>query len=345
MKVLIAGSLHISGADRVRDDFISACRQIGAALARANAEFVVGTMSTNTADRYIVEGAASVEGTHKVWMYRPEHGETPELPVLPDAKGTFEVHHRRLRGPWTASRVPQIQVADCVLLIGGRRGTTLVGYSAVALEKPVLAVGSFGGSAAELWRDLDPFYQRLVSTKKHVGNLREQWSESNAELAVEVLKELLQRRIFTNARRDYYSVSILLLVLVLLAAWVWLFVAPPRPWQASFFVLLAISAFLGTSLRGALAAVLDATDRPRGISVAELNAGLILSFVLALLYLAGSFTFTGDFDAVVTRDAYQRVAVAMGLIGIAAGWLLERVAENLTRWFSRRLPGADDVHS
>ena len=35
------------------------------------------------------------------------------------------------------------------------------------------------------------------------------------------------------------------------------------------------------------------------------------------------------------------VAIAMGLLGIAGGWLLERVAENLTGWLSSRLPHAD----
>jgi hypothetical protein len=40
---------------------------------------------------------------------------------------------------------------------------------------------------------------------------------------------------------------------------------------------------------------------------------------------------------------YQRVAVPMGLLGIAGGWLLARVAENLTGWFSSRLPRADET--
>jgi hypothetical protein len=74
----------------------------------------------------------------------------------------------------------------------------------------------------------------------------------------------------------------------------------------------------------------------------------VLAFALALLYLAGSFTFTGSFKVISstsTIDDYQRVAVPMGLLGIAGDrcGLLERVAENLTGWFSSRLPRADET--
>ncbi|MEZ5593672.1 MAG: hypothetical protein R3F53_24380 [Gammaproteobacteria bacterium] len=216
----------------------------------------------------------------------------------------------------------------------------------MALEKPVLAVACFGGSAAEAWTQFEPFYERLSTTRERVGSLREKWQPGNDEIVVNVLTELVRRKIFSRTHLATDAVP-LLLNMALFAAWVWLFVAPPKPLQASFFALLAVSAFLGTALRGSLRVVVDPTAGPsRSELIAEFSAGLVLAFALALLYLAGSFTFTGDFNAIssnsttVTVD-YQRVAVAMGLLGIAGGWLLERVAENLTGWFGSRLPSAD----
>lgn len=346
MRVLIIGSLNYDGAENVREDFISACRQLGAALAREKVEFVIGAGMShpNTADKYIIEGASDVSGTYKVWIFQPEGGSTPTLPVGDNVRAHFIPYYKRLRGPWVAGRVPQIQAVDVVLMIGGSRGSAQVGYSAVALEKPVLAIGSFGGSASELWPQFEPFYQRLGSLRDQVGNLREAWHPQNAELAVKTLNQLIRRRAF---RRNDSGPSLILfgLNVALFALWVWLFVHPPRPWQAAFFALLAVSAFLGTALRSSLHVVLDPTEhKSREAVIAELSAGLVLAFALALLYLAGSFTFTGKFEVITDNsplDSYQRVAVAMGIIGVVGGWLLERVAASLTRWFGDRMPGAD----
>lgn len=347
MKVLIVGSLHHDRAESAKGAFVAACKEMGAALARAGFEFVVGSTSPNTADRWVLEGAASIEGTHRVFVFRPDDGPTPKLPADEAAKGTFIVSYRRLRGPWAGGRVAQIQAADCVLMIGGARGTAQVGYSAMALEKPVLAVACFGGSAADTWTQLEPFYDRLSVTREQVGNLREEWQAGNDEIVVQVLGELLRRKIFTRKRLAADALP-LLLNTGLFAIWVWLFVAPPEPLQASFFALLAVSAFLGTALRGSLRSVVDpAEGRSRSGLIAEFSAGLLVAFALALLYLAGSFTFTGGFrvsspSSTSPIDDYQRVAVAMGLFGVAGGWLIERVAQNLTNWFSSRLPGADE---
>jgi hypothetical protein len=88
--------------------------------------------------------------------------------------------------------------------------------------------------------------------------------------------------------------------------------------------------------------VLDPTaTRSREALVAEINAGLFLAFALALLYLGGSVTFTGKYQTISSLSDYQRVAIVAGLSGIAGGWLIERVAETLTRWFSARLSNSE----
>jgi hypothetical protein len=344
MKVLIVGSLNYPEGKQLANEFIEACHAIGAQLALAGAEFVVGSSNPGTADRYVLEGAATVPGTHRVWIFRPDDGDTPELPAG-DAKTKFVRYHKRIRGPWAAGRLPQMESADAVVLIGGARGTTQVAYAAIALGKPAVSIGSFHGAAEELWDQLESFYLRAGRIRDEIGNLREKWQPEYAELVVRALTVLVRRGAF---RRSDPRAALLILILnvLLFAAWVWLFVNPRFPLQAAIFALLAVAAFLGTSLRVALRAVIDPSEqKTTDVVLAELSAGLVLAFGLAMLYLAGSFTFTGKFQPFSSPspdDDYRRVAVGMTIIGIAGGWLLERVAERLSRSIGSRLDRADD---
>lgn len=346
MRVLIVGSLNHREEDASTTDFADACRAIGAQLATEGIELVVGSSGARTADKYILEGAASVPGTHKVWVYRTEDGETPIMPQTDTNKTTLTCFYKRLRGPWAAGRVPQIQAADAILLIGGARGTAQVGYAAAALGRPALAVGGFGGAAEELWPQLQPFYERAGRIADEIGNLREKWKPEYAELTVRALKILVRRGVFKRSNTQGSALT-LILNIFLFTAWVWLFVDPPIQLHASIFALLAVSAFLGTALRVALRGVLDpAEQKTAEVVLAELSAGLVLAFALAMLYLAGSFTFTGKFQPFANvnevGEDYRRVAVGMTVIGIAGGWLLERVAERLTRSFGQRLAEDDE---
>jgi hypothetical protein len=346
MKVLIAGSMGDNLAPESQAAFMQACRELGVALARTGAEFVIGSSNTSTADRYVMEGAATVEEKHKVWIFRPEKGDNVELPPTDQTKTKLNPYYKRLRGPWAAGRISQVQAADAVVLIGGVRGTAQVGYTAVALNKPTLTIGSFGGAAADLWEFVEPFYARLGSSADDVGALREPWrGVESADLSVRLLREIVQRRVFSRPATIGPLLQ-LLFNLLLLTLWVWLFCEPPLTWDATMFGLLALSAILGSSLRSALRAVTDPNDtKSREVVVAELSAGLVLSFALAMLYLAGSFTFTGTFQPFKpdsTVDDFRRVAVGMTVIGLTGGWLLERVAERVHSWLGDRLDEESD---
>src|SRR5215813_3331131 len=107
MKVLIVGSTHNEPTKSTRDAFITACREIGAALARAKIEIVIGSASPNSADRYVLEGVASVEGRHKVWILRPNSRDTPLQHDIDEFGQRIEVVQKRLQGSWSAGRVPQ----------------------------------------------------------------------------------------------------------------------------------------------------------------------------------------------------------------------------------------------
>jgi len=345
MKILIVGSTHTAAVAAKREEFIAACRQIGAALARAGMDIVIGSDSESAADRYVFEGVASVKGHHRVWVLRPEHGEMPFLDKAALLSNDIEIFPKRLKGRWSAGRVPQILAADAVLLIGGAGGTLTAGFVAPALERPVLAIASFGGAAAQLWPELEPYYSQLGELRNSVDRLREQWNPAYADLTANVLKELIKRGIFKTKPRMPLGIYMPSLV-VLLFFWVYLFARPfPNP-TYSLFGMLSIAGLLGTFLRNNLRLVFDPSARFSWNELfIEIGAGLILGFTLALLYLAGSLTIFGGTQAVTlstnsVSGGFQRDAVVMTLLGMGGGLMIEQAAERVRGWFSKALVAA-----
>lgn len=337
MKILIVGSSEIDGNETVQTGFDSACRQLGSALARARHTVIVASDQQETADRHVVLGANDVEGRHDVLVMRPTRGDTPfnnERASLSNIHFTF----KRVQASWAVGRIYQIREADAVIMIGGARGTAQVGYTAPALEKPVLAIGSFGGAAKQAWEEyLEADYGRLGFfdarfLKGKLASLEENWEESMAELAVEAVEELIKRNPYRSERK-VPQVVLVALQLLFYASWVGLFVSPTHS-TVSFFLLLTVSALLGTGLRTVLRSIRETKYQ---MTVRRLLneglTGLLLAFGLSLFYLAGAITITGDTNlAKITTDTdFQRIAVSLSILGFAAGFLIERVTERLTQ--------------
>jgi len=342
MKVLIVGSTHNLAPDVTREGFIQACRDIGTSLAEAGVEIVIGSDGENTADRYVLEGVAKVAGKHKVWVLRPASEDTPfaDRPAWLNEQIVFK--YSRLHGPWSAGRVPQILAADSVLLIGGGKGTAGSGYVAPALERPVLAIASFGGGAAELWPYLERYYSQLGELSDQVGALRERWQTKNADLAVRVLKDLVRRQLFRRSPRLPIGIYLVLLLLCL-GGWVALFAFPPPNHTAwPFFAMLGVAGILGTLLRNNLRLIFDHTAVFSWDElIIEIGAGLILGFALSLLYFVGVVTITGGTDSVLSPSQvkpgdFQRVAIVMTLLGIGGGLMIEQAADRVQGWFTER---------
>lgn len=341
IKVLIAGSTNYEGSDDSKELFISACKELGAALTKAGFEIVVRSSNLKTADRYVVEGASEVDGRHKVLVLTSDERETPFKEDIPKLEERINFRYRRIRGPWAAKRVSQVLSADAVIIMGGGKGTATVGYIAPALKRPILAIASFGGSASELWAELEPYYDRLGQLKDELPNLHEHWQSSHADLAVQAVREMINRRLFKSDSRAP-SVFLLLIQLTLFAAWVWLFANPIGSKVITFFLLLAVAAFLGTGLRNSLRLVFEPTAEFSWDRILnELTAGILLTYGLALIYLTGGLVITGNLRFVESLSEesgdYQRVAVTMSILGFAGGFLIERAADSLKSWLAGHL--------
>lgn len=342
-KILVVGSMRdLEG--KVQKDFQQACRSIGAALGRRGHEIIIGSERPVTADRYVVEGLASVDGKrHRVWVIRPDDGGYPFSGSELEKTGRIELCSERLRSGWSAGRVPQILAADVVLLIGGSTGGLTAGQVAPALQKPILAVASFGGAAKELWPDLAPFYRRLGKMSTRVSNLCGVWQPDQAELVVDALEALVRRNPFRTTPRlplGFYMFSLV----ALLATWVWLFtmqLTDRSQIPLVFFSMLGVAGLLGTMLRNNLRLMNDPTATFSWNELAiELGAGLILAFALALLYLVGAIAIKdADSPSLLPTgpDNFQRVAVIMTLLGLGGGLMIEQASRRVRGWYLERL--------
>ncbi len=179
MRVLVIGSLpgHVPGADQAIPADVplsGAGRALGWALAEQNCRAIIGSASPRTIDPYIVEGYTEYclehpdESRHievhfptslDSISYEPTFGDTPpNLHLLKfDHYADSSSPHR-----WIVSHFEALRVANVLLIIGGGVSTRLLGSYAASSRFPVVAIGEYGGSAAEVYMQVRHTYQGAI---------------------------------------------------------------------------------------------------------------------------------------------------------------------------------------
>jgi hypothetical protein len=102
--------------------------------------------------------------------------------------------------------------------------------------------------------------------------------------------------------------------------------------------LLYISTAVGTGLRLLVAFQGNQLTRLTGLAVAiELVVALSVAFGLALFYLIGSISFTGQVTMLGSDSKnFPTIAVTMSLLGLAAGYLvpIDKLRDRLHKIFA-----------
>jgi hypothetical protein len=331
MKVLVTGSKRHMDATAEQDAhrFEEACRQMGKRFVEHGHTLIVGTDDRLDADYFFVEGANEVAGKHLVDVSRPEEDERP-TPYNAERETKFtniDFRFTRRKGEWTAALVHALGRADVLLLIGGRTTAMATGYSAEALQKPVLAIPSFGGAAQAVWQEVSRYYRSCGITEYEEGALREAWNTDTAEIAVRSAESLVKNNPF-HSKDKRAEIGMTIATLILIALWVALF---RRPWEIgkdiAFYAMLMIAAMLGTALRSTLRLVRDEIIdlNPRMLMI-EARAGILIAFGFAILYLAGGFIITGAFVSLTTDQDFMRVAITISILCFASALHLHEAA-------------------
>jgi hypothetical protein len=337
MRILIVGS---STETNPPANFQTACRDIGAALARGGHTIIIGSDGPQTADRYVAEGANSVGGKHDVIVYRPPEQEPLHDPGESDVPFANEIalfpnlnfQYKFRPGSWAVAHTAGIREADAAIIIGGKRSSELVGQIAPILGKPVLALPMFGGAGQSIWNNLEGVYgfsdkqkqQLLVRGQDSLGNTVEG-----------LIRDLARKRLFTDSQGSVLVVCAGLLACMIL--WVGVFLIGNRgiidP-TAAVFLLLALSALMGTGLRVTVGVLNDPVYKVETLKIAaEATTALLLSLGFVLLYYVGSYVLLGELKEPTPPKDFHRTAVTLSLVAMAVSYLLERS----TRVFSERI--------
>lgn len=345
MKVLVVGSRAKEqtslGAGSQADPFQAVCLDLGAALANARHELVLGSEAEHTADAHVARGASAeaLKANRRVrcW-YLPRTA--PSHPPFADLSGLEVIVKNPTRPDWESVSAQQVELADAVLTVGGSRRTRTAAYLAMAQRKPLVAIASQGGASKDISEDVKSLLGGDPDVRRRFDELAGKFGAEEAEAAVRLLVELSHR---PARRRPLLPAKwfLLALALVLLAAWVRTFAAPWPDGVAAFFLLSGLAALLGTVLRNVLRVVFDPTAEVTWTRLQhDAAAGVLLGFLLLLVYLAGAALVAGEGQTALPPGGdgrFHEVAVLVSLLGTTGGLLIEEVAERLRKLLIDRL--------
>jgi len=141
-----------------REEFESACKVLGKELARRGQTIIVGGEAASTADYHVVRGVLEIlEGVRPekamIEVIRPADENGTYLSLAAANPGVFGFH-LQTHSRWTEAHLLTVREADCVLVVGGMKLSYHAGLAAIVARKPLVPVGSFGGAASRLLRDL-----------------------------------------------------------------------------------------------------------------------------------------------------------------------------------------------
>lgn len=341
MIVLISGSARENTFTGDKNIFEKACEEIGKALAKKGHQIVVGSEEDWTADLHVVKGYCSVKNIEnlKVYAHRSKDQAIPYGKIERSSSHvTFE--HRKCNGDWDVNRVEQVATSDCVLLIGGSRGTLQSGFVAPTLQKRVVAVTCFGGAAQTVWERIEARYCNDEKILELTRQLESDWTTGKENTVVDLIEIITWKNPYI--KRNYFPhLTYLLTVFLLSGVWLYVFSNQIFSNTISLFVLMAIAANLGTSVKNALSYLYSNNGIVKwDLLLMEAGSALVVGMGLTWAYFVFQGTLTGNFDfSGIDKNAdFQRVSILMSLVGLFSGVMLNESSNSLKNLFDKTIP-------
>jgi len=185
--IAIIGSVDIQRSDydppiRNSPQAPAAGRALGKALAEAEYPILVFSSSPNYLECHIVDGyvqSGKAKPKSIIMLYPRQkdpniHGEFPEQQTSPALFDQRTDSHPR----WEASYYQSLPGVDGLLVLGGGRATLIMGLMALADKVPIVSLGTFGGSAEEIWAMMGDKNWIDTADRQEMG--RGGWSDDSA---------------------------------------------------------------------------------------------------------------------------------------------------------------------
>jgi hypothetical protein len=314
----------------------AACRELGAALARAGCDLLVFSSSAAYIEHEVVHGyagASTVAAPGRI-VARPTKNNAVSFDLSEDTAVEVQVEPDT-GGEWELPYYRSMLRSDGILLVGGSQSTRIAGIMAIVMEVPLLPVATFGGGASQVWVNLDKQRNDVVDTD--ITAMGQPWMADSATRLVAGLLAQRQRRYERmwrarqSARRESWSGGVGLVVA--LAALCASLVTIPLsdgggPAQPRSLALLLAGPMIAAIAGGIIRNSFGTPAQWGSAAVRGLGAGVVvvpLYILSQLLTVADLFV---DFDA-------RRLLFFVIPLGFAAGFTFDLIYE--------RLRAADDL--
>jgi hypothetical protein len=313
--------------------------ELGRELAKAGFRILVYFSAPTMLEAPVVKGYVASENARpgSIQVRYPLHGQKPAFPEQLTHGQLFD--WRPDSGPdWEMSFYQSLKEVDGILLVGGAQSTLIGGLVAMGHRTAVVALASFGGSAAKIWESLRP--GRDLPTADEISLMaRPQWSSERAADCAKAFQEQLARRaaevrqrLLDELRRE---ASIRRHAAWALALFVAAVVCVPVAWGQQLSLtaaiwLLFVSPLLAGVAGSTIRLVFDLRQgsvplsRESALTTAAL--GVVAGGVAGLLFITAQVTTVGTS---VTSEQASRLVPFGVVIGFIAGLTLDAVFRKL----------------
>ncbi len=297
-------------------------------------------------------------------FYAPEEINTPttvsstnHINTLRNQCPSLHIDSRPIKGFVSntgAKIIPNLSEVDAVVLLAGYDGTASIGYAAKALNVPVIAIPKLPGSGQDLYYDF--VHDKLAEMDKP-GNQKMEpdevldtdfWSTvvlppvnkpiqpdpQNKPLEnipardiVSLIERYVAYRKNLGTKNDRMLNITSFLGLVSLIGWVVLYVEALRGkllLDYTFFIMLAVASIIGAELR----VLLEYREGKKASNwtqvLVDVIVSLMVSIGLAIVYLIGGISFTGEVVTFNPTDTatFATIGLSISLLGLASGVLI-----------------------
>jgi hypothetical protein len=350
MKIYLVGSIPEDSKPEFKARFEECCSAMGHHFAGQGAEFVVGGVRHGTADRHILLGAkAFTEGSPEtkitVSVVTQEDGQIPQTEVEDFlASGSFVIKKIGVPGSSNHGRlISGLEYSDVALLLGGASGTFTTGIAALAMKHPILALPQFGHAAAQIWPILLPYYARGPFSPDDIEQLARPCDDGTPQRVYSALGKIAKSNPLQPGI-EFNQLFLCGISLFCIAAWIFLFLMTGQSFYAAmFFVMTGFAAGLGSTTRQIVRSYFTLDVRfSLGRFLTEFILGMVVAFILFLVLQLGGVIVSGTTMQLDMTDQhqFQRLAIAMSLVGFAASYLIE---DSLERMRSRLMSILDEA--
>ena len=303
-------------------------REIGTELAKAGFGLVVYFSNPESLEPHVVSGytTALAEGNGSIRV-RYANSQRGQIKFAEETDHQDLFDHRVFPGedwevPFYRSLAEKDGV-DAVLLLGGAISTLIAGQIAVARRLPILAVNTFDGSAATIWKQLaqaSPDNNNYPSwgtrsVGKFVEQLKKECAAATALRADASRREQALTEIIAQRKKVTHAAGSFILLLASLFFGI-VYTPVPAGYPFLMFIGLIAAGATGALVRAVLSGPAESDPRT------SLLLGSIAGFVVGLAYLIPQWVgapgvLTPRVEMILPTDKIQFVSAI--LVAISAG--------------------------